>query len=99
MEIALWFRPDKFANTGQKLNKGIGEKHFVIHVLDEKGTGKKIIRAIDLDQAFFKRLNENAFSTVYPTIRGRREIYIEIPHNDSSVISIGEFIELLQNLK
>lgn len=98
LELPLWFRPDKFANTAQKLSKGVGRKHFVIHVLDEKATGKKIIRVIDLNQTFFKRLNEKAFKTVYPRIRGRQETYIEILYNDGSIISFDEFIELLKAL-
>lgn len=98
LEAPLWFRPDKFQNTEKKLLAGKGKLHFVVHVLDQRGTGNKVIRVINLNEYFFKKLKTGSYPTVYPRIRGRQETYIEIPYNSDVILSFGEFIELLKAL-
>ena len=91
----LWIRPDKLNNTYRKLRKGTGKFHAIVHVLQIKGSDEKLIRSIWLNGRFYHRAKQQAFSIVEPTIRGRKERYVEILPNDECIRSFDELIELL----
>lgn len=96
--LPLWVRPDKLKNTFDKLKAGKGQIHVVFHVLTEKGTNEIKIRVINLDKKFFDFYNNNTFKVVNPTIRGRRETYIELPPEHEVILNLEEFFELLNTM-
>lgn len=99
IEMPLWFRPDKLKNTETKLRDRVDSLHFVVHVLDEKGTQNKVIRVINLNVDFFSKHSKGQFKDVRPFIRGREERYTEIPFNSEVILQWDEFIALLKSLQ
>ncbi|WP_145856854.1 hypothetical protein [Pedobacter suwonensis] len=93
--LPLWIRPDKLNNTRAKLKSGKGKLHVVFHILTQKGTGKKIIRVIKLDEEFYKYLDAGHFKIAKPFIRGRYENYIELPPEHVTILTLDEFLALV----
>ena len=68
----------------------IGKNHFVIHVAELKN-GEKLFRAIKIGKHIEDAYREKSIKLVHPTIRGKKEKYLEIPYNHSCVYSIEQF--------
>ena len=86
----LWFRPDKFENAINSLEKG--HDTFLVHHCP----AEDLWRTVHIDKEVKTRYENGEFSRVHPTIRGRREEYVEIPANDRCVKPIDT---LYQHLK
>ncbi len=82
-EAGLWIRPDKITNAEEKIKNGVGKLHFIIHVTSLKeAEGATVFRVIELNEKFFNRVRNNEFEIVNPIIRGNKEEFYEIPHDD-----------------
>lgn len=94
----LWVRPDKLRNAYDKLKKGEGKLHVVVHVLTQPDN-ETVIRVIVLDSLFYDHLiNNKSFNQVHPSINGREETYYEIPPEHETIISLEEFVQRLKDL-
>ncbi len=88
---ALWIRPDKIQNALAKMEKGIGKGHFVIHIIEVKGSSRIMIRVIPISPDL------NDYPTINPRIRGTVETYKEIPANYGRIISFDDFLALISD--
>ena len=95
-DATLWIRPDKIANSMQKIEEGKGRLHVVVHVQIIRGTNEKIVRGVIIDSEFIKRVKNKEFMTVNPRINQKTETYTEIKHNDPAVIDIEQVIEAIK---
>ena len=94
-EDSLWVRPDKITNSINKINKGIGKYHFVIHVA-RININKTIYRAIKLGEHLRIAYKEKSIKLIKPNLKGNiEEKYIEIPYNHNCVYSMEEFKNIL----
>lgn len=95
----LWIRPDKVNNSFNKQKEGKGKLHAIVHIAEIKPGGKRAIRVIMLNNSFIEACKRNEFKIIYPTIRGKREKYLELPPEHAVIISFEKFLELLKQLK
>lgn len=98
-KAAIWIRPDKLNNTYLKIQQDNNSLHLFLHVQKCKEDNETLIRGIFLDEIFFKRGFKKEFKTVFPTIRGKSEKYIEIPFDDTSLLKINEVLQKLKEKK
>jgi hypothetical protein len=91
-DAPLWLRPDKLAHARSHLGD---RETWVVHCL---GT-TDLLRVIRLDVGFFALLDQGAFRTVTPTIRGTPETYLEIPAAHPCVQPWAVLVERLQQLE
>ncbi len=97
-EKPLWVRPDKLRNAYNKLQKGEGKLHVIVHVLIQRNN-ETVIRVILLDEIFFEHIiKKKSFKIVTPIIRGQKEKYYEIPPEHETIISLKDFIKKLKKL-
>lgn len=88
----LWFRPDKFENAIQNISNG-HDTFFAHHC-----PSSNLWRVIHIDNKLITRLSKQEFRLVSPTIKGRRERYVEIPASDSCVKPLEYLKQYLINM-
>ena len=86
----LWFRPDKFDNAVE--NAGKGHDTFFVHHCP----AKDLWRVVHIDRETAQRYLHRAFPVVTPTIRGRKERYVEVQANDRCVRPLSYLRRYLQ---
>lgn len=89
VDAPLWLRPDKIQNAKAKLGTN---DTWVIHCIESK-----TIRVFRLDSPFIKRYERGVFPVVFPTIRGVRETYVAIPHDDPCVREFDVLVAEIKN--
>ena len=90
-DAPLWFRPDKLNNAIKNSSHDVFLAHHCMSV--------DLWRVIHVDEDFKERFRNYQFRVVTPTIRGRRERYVEIETHDKCVKNLDYLVMYLRKVK